>query len=202
MKSIIVRNPAMEYFLAKFRDYSSSTFECNMCVENLCFFLAGEVSNYLQKDIIKISTPLGCKECSVINEEVILVPILRAGLSMVSGFQRILPKSKCGFIWAQRDENGVAHIDKHKIPDVKKKTVILLDTMLATAGTINSSVDLIMDGSPKQIFSCSILSTQVGVSHLSSCVTANFTVDCSDTLDERLYIYPGVGDSGDRLYGI
>ena len=201
MESKIIKNLAMEHFLAKFREASSSQYECGIYVETLSLFLAGEISNYLQKNIVEVSTPLGNKECNIIGEEVILVPILRAGLAMLSGFQRILPVSCTGFIWAHRDENGMANIDKYKLPDVRNKTVIFLDTMLATGGTINAAVELVKEKEPKQILCASILATKIGIRNLSPLITASFAVDNSDILDEKLYVYPGVGDSGDRLFG-
>lgn len=73
--------------------------------------------------------------------------------------------------------------------------------MLATAGTVNATVELIMKYEPKQIICASILSTPLGISNLSDKITALITASERDGLDERAYIYPGVGDSGDRLYG-
>lgn len=208
MERVIVTNPAIEFFLAKFRNKETTQYECNMCVDNISFFLAGEISKYLNTKEQHVCTPLGIKKCDIINEEVILVPVLRAGVSMLSSFQRILPLSKTGFVWAHRDEQAKAVIDKYKFPknaygewDLKEKTVIILDTMLATAGTINATVELIQRNFPRQILCASILSTQVGMDNISDSISTVVTASVSDTLDERAYIYPGVGDSGDRLYG-
>lgn len=201
MKKIVINNPAMDYFLSKFRDKNTSTYECNICVENLSFFLAAELSKCLSTEERIIITPLGQKVCSVINEDVVLVPVLRAGVAMLGGFQRILPQSKTGFVWAHRDKNAKAEIDKYKFPNVKDKTVIILDTMLATAGTINACVGLISEYHPKQILCASILSTQVGMENLSELISVSVSVSLTDELDSHAYIYPGVGDSGDRLYG-
>lgn len=73
--------------------------------------------------------------------------------------------------------------------------------MLATAGTVNATVDVIMKYKPKQIICASILSTELGIENLSNKVTALITASERDVLDDRAYICPGVGDSGDRLYG-
>ena len=208
MQKIVISNPAMEYFIAKFRNEKTDPYECNVCVDNISVFLAGEISRYLSTEEVNVKTPLGEKNCSIINEEVILVPVLRAGISMMNSFQRILPKSKIGFVWAHRDKNIKPVIDKHKFPkdehgeyDIKEKTVIILDTMLATAGTMNACAELIYEYSPKQILCASILSTQTGFDHLSDLISVVVTASVSDVLDEHSYVYPGVGDSGDRLYG-
>ncbi len=208
MKKIIISNPAMEFFLAKFRDETSSTYECNVCVDNISVFLAGELSKYLSTKEINVTTPLGVKKCNIINEEVVLIPILRAGVSMLSSFQRILPKSKTGFVWAHRDEHIKPIINEYKFPknqqgeyNLKNKTAIILDTMLATAGTINATASIIAQYNPSQILCASVLSTQLGFDKLSDLISVVVTASVSDTLDERFYIYPGVGDSGDRLYG-
>lgn len=202
MKEIKVTNSAIEYFLAKFRDKGTDIYYCNLCVENISFFLAGELSDCLEKEEKSIQTPLGVKNCSVISEEVILIPVLRAGLSMLSGFQRMLPQSRIGFILAHRNEKAEAEIDNYRFPDeMNQKTVILLDTMLATAGTVNAAAKLLWKYNPKQILCASVLATETGLNKLSPYVSKVFYADSSDTLDERMYIYPGVGDSGDRLFG-
>lgn len=202
MKKLIIKNAAIETFLSRFRNARSTIYECNVCVENMSFFLAGEISNSLEIKSIDMETPLGNKNCSIINEEVVLVPIMRAGMSMLSGFQRILPMSSVGFVWAHRNKDAKAEIDTYKFPmNMREKTVILLDTMLATAGTINAVVDVVSKYNPKQIMVASILATELGIGSVSDKVSILATVDTTDTLDENMYIYPGVGDSGDRLYG-
>ena len=198
----------MDSFLARFRDATTNTFDCTTCVENISLFLAGELSKYLRVKNINVKTPLGEKICSVIDEEVIFIPVLRAGISMLHAFQQILPNSKTGFIWAHRDKNAKAIVDNYKFSkneqgeiDIKDKTIIILDTMLATAGTANACANLIAQYNPKQILCASILSTQAGVEQLSDLISVLATASISDTLDEKKYVYPGVGDSGDRLYG-
>jgi uracil phosphoribosyltransferase len=164
------------------------------------------VSKYLETKTMNVVTPLGEAVCEVICEEVILVPILRAGISMLGAFQRVLPQSKTGFVWAHRDHEANASIDKYKFPKnedlgLRNRTVIILDTMLATAGTVNKCADLIEQYHPKQILCASILSTQTGIKNISDSIAYVVTASISDGLDENAYIYPGVGDSGDRLYG-
>ena len=127
---------------------------------------------------------------------------------MLGAFQRLLPMSKVGFVWAHRDEKALPIMDKAKFPknsdgevDFMGKTVIILDTMLATAGTVNKTAEIIMEYEPKQIICASVLSTPVGINNLSKLFTAIVTASEADGLDDRAYICPGVGDSGDRLYG-
>ena len=77
MKVVVVSNPVIEYFLAKFRDKDTNSFECNVAVENISFFLAGEISKFMQTKDKNVITPLGEKVCPIINDDIILVPILR-----------------------------------------------------------------------------------------------------------------------------
>lgn len=202
MKKLIVKNAAIETFLSRFRNAQSTIYDCNVCVESMSFFLAGEISNSLERKSVDTKTPLGNKNCCIINEEVVLVPIMRAGMSMLSGFQRILPMSSVGFVWAHRNKEAKAEIDTYKFPmNIREKTVILLDTMLATSGTINAVVNVISTYNPKQIIVASILATEFGIKNISDKVSIIAAIDTTDTLDENMYVYPGVGDSGDRLYG-
>ena len=86
MKKVLVNNPIIDYFLASFRNKDTDTYNCNIAVENISFFLAGETSKFLQTTEKNITTPLGQMICPVIDEEVVLVPVLRAGVSMLSAF--------------------------------------------------------------------------------------------------------------------
>lgn len=208
MEKIVVNNPIIDYFLAQFRDKETSIYDCNVSVDNISMFLAGEASKFLKTEEQNIITPLGEKICPIICEEVILVPVIRAGVSMLGAFQRLLPQSKTGFIWMHRDCNAQPVMDKVKFPknqvgdvDIKGRTVFILDTMLATAGTVNATAELISKFEPKQILCISICSTEKGISNLSEHFSALVTASESDGLDENLYVYPGVGDAGDRLYG-
>ena len=202
MKEFQITNAAIRSFLALFRDKSSSHSNCNLYVENLSVFLAGAISDLLDQNEVFIKTPLGIKKCKMVNESVVLIPVLRAGIAMLSGFQKILPNSETGFIWAHRDESGNASIDRAKLPqDINGKTAIILDTMLATGGTINLCADIIRQSNAKRIITASILATRFGLNSLTQNIEAAFFIDSSDVLDEKKYIYPGVGDSGDRLFG-
>lgn len=202
MEVLTVKNSAIKTFLSQFRNAQSSIYDCSVCVENMSIFLAGAISNSLETDEVEIKTPLGNKISEIISEDIVLVPVMRAGLSMLSGFQRILPKSSVGFVWAHRNKDVKAEIDVYKFPaKMVGKTIILLDTMLATAGTINAVTNLVSVYEPKQIIVASILATELGINSLSDKVAMITVVDTTDILDENMYIYPGVGDSGDRLYG-
>lgn len=202
METVLVNNPAIDYFLAKFRDERSGTYECNTCVETISIFLAGEVSKNLSTDDISVKTPLGRKVCPVISEDVILVPVLRAGVSMLSGFQRVLPNSRTAFVWVHRNKEAVAELDKCKFPlDMEDKTMIILDTMLATGGTVNLVSNILRPYKPKQTICASILAIPSGITNLSDDIKAVYAAGITDRLDDNLYVYPGVGDSGDRLYG-
>ena len=138
----------------------------------------------------------------MISEDVVLIPVLRAGVSMLSGFQRVLPNSRTAFVWAHRNKEAVAELDKCKFPsDMENKTAIILDTMLATGGTVNLVSDLLKPYKPKQILCASILAIPGGVANLSDDINTVVAAGITDKLDDNLYVFPGVGDSGDRLYG-
>lgn len=186
--------------LRRFRDKNTEKVEAWKCVEYISFFLAGEISNLLDSTEMLVNTPLGESNATCLDSNIELVPVLRAGFAMLRPFQMLFPNAHIGPIACQRMSDLSIEVRYDKISErLDNKTVIVLDTMLATGNTINKVIELLKERNAHRVIIATILSVKTGIDALSNYEI--FTIDSNDTLDENYYIYPGVGDSGDRLFG-
>ena len=137
------------------------------------------------------------------EEDIIFVTILRAGLPMIEAVTALLPKASSGFLAMKRDENthqSILYYDR--IPECKGKTVIVVDPMVATAGSLCDAISLIQTKSPQKIISLNIIGSPEGMAileHKHPNVNV-FIAQIDEKLDEHKFIIPGLGDAGDRSY--
>jgi uracil phosphoribosyltransferase len=138
-------------------------------------------------------------------DNIVILPILRAGLGMVKGAQDLMPNSRVGYIGMERDHKTHQPVDYYfKIPKVTDSMVfIVLDPMLATGGTMIAAIDRLKDLGAKNIVSICIISSPEGMNEI--CNHHQDVKIYTGALDKKLnnnkYIVPGLGDAGDRLYG-
>ena len=195
-----VENPIIEKSLVGFRDKHTTPYEAWMFVEKISYFLAGETSKLLNTTDVVTITPLGEATGKIITDRIELIPVLRAGLSMLRPFQELYPNAHIGPIACQRNHDLSVTVSYEKISrNLSGSTVIILDTMLATGNTIKKVVDLVEQRGSLRIIIVNILSVHMGIDNLSKYPI--ITAGDSDTLDANYYVFPGVGDSGDRLFG-
>ena len=200
---IKVENPITDHNLSLFRDKDTDLYHARKCVENLSYSLANEVSNLLKTKKVNIETPFTNIVSGMINEKIEIIPILRAGLAMLNPFMEYFPNAHIGLIACKRNHDLSISMPYEKISRyLGESTVIILDPMLATGSTVSSVIDLVEKRGANKIIVVSILSVNRGInSVLSKGDYTIVTVSNSDSLNDELYIYPGVGDSGDRLFG-
>jgi len=137
------------------------------------------------------------------EEELIFVTILRAGLPMIEAVTALLPNASSGFLAMKRDENthqSVLYYDR--IPGCKDKTVIIVDPMVATAGSICDAITLIKNRSPRKIITLNIIGSPEGMDILEQKHpdVETYIVQIDEKLNENKFIIPGLGDAGDRAY--
>ena len=136
-------------------------------------------------------------------QKLVLVPILRAGEPMLTGILRTLTYAKSGFLAMKRDEEtSQSKLFYENIPDLKDKTVLLLDPMVATGGSLIDGIDYLKNKNAKRIICLNVLGSPYGVNKVQE---AHPDVDIyiaqiDERLDENNYIRPGLGDAGDRAF--
>jgi uracil phosphoribosyltransferase len=202
----IFDHPLIHHKVAKLRDARTDCATFRTLVEELAMLMAYEVTDDLPTETVQVQTPLAVANCQVVDEEnIIIVPILRAGLGMVSGFQKLLPRARVGHIGMSRNED--THEPEayyYKMPKgLDQATVIVVDPMLATGGSACDAIRFLKDSGARRLKFVGLIAAQQGLDRLSA---AHPDVDIyiaekDEVLNENAYIVPGLGDAGDRIFG-
>lgn len=200
----IVQHPLAQHYLTHLRDKSTPPALFRMLTRKLTCILALEATRDLRTTTKFVQTPLEETTCPILAEELVVVPILRAGLGMLDGITDLFPEVSVGYIGLERDEaTAVANSYYRKLPPLVGRTVLLVDPMLATGGSsARALTEIYRHGAARTRLIC-IVAAPEGVARLEKefPALAIFTAALDRELDPRKYILPGLGDFGDRLYG-
>ncbi|WP_321323835.1 uracil phosphoribosyltransferase [Thiomicrorhabdus sp.] len=197
-------HPLVTELVNRLRKTTTNANQFQQTIEELSRILFYETCQSVSLQNKTITTWHGDLPFDFIDQsDLVLIPIMRAGLPMLNGLQSLLLDAPNGFLAMKRDE--VTHIAKtyyKRLPDCSGKTVILLDPMLATGGSLSDAITLVKKHHPKQIFSLNIIGSPEGVkavidSHPDISITI---AKIDERLDENKFIYPGLGDAGDRAF--
>lgn len=200
----IVNHPLMKHLLTHLRDKNTKPALFRTITKKITTLLSIFASYELSLKKITRDTPLESFEGNIIEEQIVAVPILRAGLGMIDPICDLFPEVSVGYVGIQRDhETATPHEYYYKLPDIENKIVFLLDPMLATGGSASYAINLIKQNNPKKIIMLSIVSAPEGVLHIQQNHpdVKIFTASLDRELNSKKYILPGLGDMGDRLYG-
>lgn len=199
----VVENNIMEHYLSLFRNEKSSSKETLESVEIITYYLMGRAADLIEMENKDIQTPLGIAMGSSMVDKIEIIPILRAGLAMLPPFQKAFPDAHIGFISLSRNKDlSINNYYERINQDLSNTTVFILDPMLATGNTALEVINMVEKRGAKKIVIVSILAAQLGINKILA--KGNYpivTMREDEGLDENYYLCPGVGDSGDRLYG-
>jgi uracil phosphoribosyltransferase len=191
--------------LMELRDARTAPPAFRRAANRISVLLAAEALRDLPSSSATVTTPLGPAEGRVVLTDVVVVPVLRAGLGMLDAVLELLPTARVGHIGLQRDEaTAIASRYYSKLPpDLSNSYVLMIDPMLATGGSAVAAIDLIKAAGAKAISMICIVSAPEGVSLLERAHpdVAIFTPVVDKELNPHKFIVPGLGDFGDRLYG-
>lgn len=202
---ILLHHPLLKRDMTILRDKNSGTEIFRAAVRRISNILAVEIAKSFSLKKFEIETPLEKTDGYEVDQEIVLIPILRAGLGMVSGFIEVIPEAKVGHIGLQRDENTLNPVEYYyKTPkDISDAFVILLDPMLATGGSASEAVNYLKrKGAKKIVFTCLVAAPE-GLNKLSGLHPdiKIFGAALDRQLNDKGYILPGLGDAGDRTFG-
>jgi uracil phosphoribosyltransferase len=211
MKVHVANHPLISHKLTVLRDETTDSPTFRHLVEELVTLLAYEATRDVQTVKVKIKTPVTETEgLKMASPRPIVVPILRAGLGMLEGMSRLVPNAEVGFLGMVRDEKTLqASTYANRLPDdLSGRHCFVLDPMLATGGTLVAALNYLIERGATEITAICILAAPEGIATMERAFADSkipITV-VTGALDEKLnehgYIVPGLGDAGDRLYGV
>lgn len=204
-KLFISEHPLMKHKITMLRDKNTSTKEFKELISEVAMLLTYEATRELPTVETTVQTPIAEAKCSKIKQDIVIVPILRAGLGMVDGVHNILPAAKVGHIGLYRDPETLTPVEYYcKVPkDLENTKVFVLDPMLATGKTAEAAVEFLKERGAKDVTVICVLAAPDGVKTVQNTFEdVDIYAAAYDTmLNEKGYIVPGLGDAGDRMFG-
>lgn len=199
-------HPLIQHKISLLRDKNTGTKEFRELVSEVAMLMAYEVTRDLPLKEVDVETPVGIAHAKVISGKKLgLVPILRAGLGMVDGMLKLLPMAKVGHIGLYRDPETLEPVEYYcKLPeDIGHRDILVLDPMLATGGSAAAAITFLKERGCKNIKLVCIISAPEGIRRVKQehPDVPIFVAAVDDGLNDHAYIYPGLGDAGDRLFG-
>ena len=199
----IVENTVLKNALTKLRDKNLKPYQVRKQIETVAKILLIEALKDENPIYTEVETPLAKDTFEVLEEDkYVIVPILRAGLPMLNGCLEILPEARAGFLAIKRDEETLeSKLFYERLPDLNGKTVIIVDPMVATGGSLEYAINVIKNHNPEKIISLNIVASPEGIRNISKFRDVLFYIGQVDKgLNDKGYIVPGIGDAGDRAF--
>ena len=201
----LLDSPIVRREITILRDKTTTPEFFREAVKRLSIILAIEISRNFLTEQIEVETPLEKTTGYRLSQEIILVPILRAGLGMVNGFLEVIPDAKVGHIGMERNETTLEPSSYYfKIPSAKGNTkIIILDPMLATGGSVIAAINKLKGSGINNCTFASLVAAPEGIKNVTEIhpEVEIFTTALDRGLNEKGYILPGLGDAGDRTFG-
>ncbi|HWE58914.1 MAG TPA: uracil phosphoribosyltransferase [Solirubrobacteraceae bacterium] len=201
----VVEHPVLADRLTVLRDRNTSWPNFRHALYECSAILAVEVARELPLVETEIETPLEPTTGARLSEQVVVVPVLRAGLGMVDGFLRLLPDARVGHLGMARDEAAHTPVDYYSRlpPGLAESWVFVLDPMLATGGSAVNALQHLRQAGASRLGLVCLVSAPEGIEAVSSAHpdVRIWTAAVDRCLDENAYIRPGLGDAGDRVFG-
>ena len=205
MKINVVDHPLIRHKITMMRLIETNSKDFRELLDEITMLMSYEITRDFVTEQIDIETPVSiCRGYRLALKDVIVVPILRAGLGMTNGVLKIIPNGKVGHVGLFRDpETLEPHEYYFKMPPEKDAEVIVVDPMLATGGSASAAITMIKERGYHNIRFMCLVSAPEGVKALNEAHpdVEIYTAALDDCLNEHGYIVPGLGDAGDRIFG-
>jgi uracil phosphoribosyltransferase len=202
----VIRHPLVQHNLTRLRDKRTGPQEFRRVLSEVAALMLYEATRSFATTRVSVQTPLAAARGLRLRREVVLVPVLRAGLGMLDSILQLIPHARVGFIGLKREETTLRATSYHKSlpPDLRQFEVILIDPMLATGGSTVAAMDLLSELGAKHVRMVNLVAAPEGIRRVRAHYPdlPIFTAAVDRKLNEKGYILPGLGDAGDRLFGV
>jgi len=209
MRVHIADHPLITHKLSILRDKNTPSPVFRQLVEELVTLLAYEATREVRVEKIQVETPVAITNgVRLSRPRPLVVPVLRAGLGMLEGMVKLLPTAEVGFLGIKRNEETLMpETYAERLPqDLTGRQIYIIDPMLATGGTLIDSINYVWDRGATDVTCVCLLGAPEGLAAVEAAVYGKDVKVVLGALDEKLnekgYIVPGLGDAGDRLYGV
>ncbi|MFQ6005068.1 MAG: uracil phosphoribosyltransferase [Woeseia sp.] len=200
-----ITHPCVQHKLALIRDEVTGYKKFRELATEITMFLCYEALKEIEVKQVTVQTPLAKAVGYKIANELVVVPILRAGAGMLEGILDLVPTARVGFVGMYRDAETKAAVSYyHKLPkETKGGTCIVIDPMIATGGSTAATIEFLKEEGAGSVVVICIVACPYGIAAVEAehPDVKIFTAAVDDQLDDRKYIVPGLGDAGDRLFG-
>jgi uracil phosphoribosyltransferase len=202
---IQIDHPCVQHKLSLIRDVDTGHKKFRELATEITEFVCYEALKNINTREVDVQTPLEVAKCRMIDHDIVVVPVLRAGVGMLEGILELVPTARVGFVGLYRDEDTkepVAYYERFP-PQAKNRTSIIIDPMLATGGSTVAAIDQLKDYGAKDIIVICIVTCPEGLALVEEKHpdVPVYTAAIDKYLNENKYIVPGLGDAGDRLFG-
>ncbi|QWL27423.1 uracil phosphoribosyltransferase [Rathayibacter toxicus] len=209
MRVHIADHPLIRHKLTVLRDRRTSSPTFRQLAEELVILLAYEATRGIRTHTVTVETPVApTTGLALSNPQPLVVPILRAGLGMLEGMVKLIPTAEVGFLGMVRNEETLEPTTyAERLPDdLSDRQCFVLDPMLATGGSLIAAIQFLFDRGAVDVTAVCLLAAPEGLAAVERAFNGREVTVVLGSLDERLnelgYIVPGLGDAGDRLYGV
>ena len=209
MRVHVANHPLITHKITILRDKNTPSPTFRQLVEELVTLLAYEATREVRVHEIDVETPLTkTKGVRLSDPQPLIVPVLRAGLGMLEGMMKLLPTAEVGFLGIKRNEETLEPLTyAERLPDdLTGRQIYIIDPMLATGGTLIDSINYVFDRGATEVTAVCLLGAPEGLKAVEDAIGDKNVTVVLGALDEKLndigYIVPGLGDAGDRLYGL
>ena len=200
-----VKHPCIQHKLALIRDVGTGHKIFRELATEITMFVCYEALKNIKVKEVDVETPLAVAKCQMIDEDIVVIPILRAGIGMLDAILSLIPSARVGFVGMERDEEtALPSTYYEKMPhQIRDGISIIVDPMLATGGSTIAAIQMLKKQGASRILVVCIVTCREGLQAVGNAhPDVNiYAASVDPELNEKKYIVPGLGDAGDRLYG-
>ena len=201
----LIDHPCVQHKLAIIRDVDTGHKRFRELATEITKFICYEALKNINTKEVTVQTPVAEAVCRKLDTDLVVVPILRAGVGMLEGILELVPTARVGFVGLYRDEETKLPVTYYeRFPaQIKGGTCIIIDPMLATGGSTAAAIDKLKDSGAASIVVVCIVTCPEGIAFVEGehPDVPIYAAAIDEKLNEKKYIVPGLGDAGDRLFG-